>query len=126
MQIEGLKSSSEIAKQIITLSTGAVAFTVTFLEKFTKSLDGQPAHIPTSLYCTWVSFGLTIGAAILTLMAITGTLNALDKEANQWPLSDADKAVLTGDHQNIRTPAMAMFFLFMASIVLLLITGFSL
>ena len=34
MNLDGPKAEADNAKQIITLSTGALAFTVTFLEKF--------------------------------------------------------------------------------------------
>jgi hypothetical protein len=34
--VEGLKSSAETTKQIIVLSTGVIALTVTFLEKIVQ------------------------------------------------------------------------------------------
>ena len=38
---EGLKAAADITKQIIALSTGAVAFTITFLEKFNTAPAGE-------------------------------------------------------------------------------------
>jgi len=39
MNVEGPKAEADTAKQIIALSTGAVAFTVTFLEKFKTAIQ---------------------------------------------------------------------------------------
>jgi hypothetical protein len=91
-QIDGLKASADIAKQIITLSTGAVAFTVTFLDKFTAHDKGPIHDVPYGLYVAWALFGLTVLLSLWTLMAITGTLDAIDRQANGWNLSESQKA----------------------------------
>jgi hypothetical protein len=120
---EGLKASSEIAKQIIALSTGAVAFTVTFLDKFTSHASDQIKIVPKSLYVAWTFFGLAILAALWTLMSITGTLDALDRKANGWSLTDAQQSVSQGASSNVRLPATIMLAMFMLAIIAMIWTG---
>ena len=43
--MEGLKAALETAKQVITLSTGVVALTVTFLEKIVQPQAGSAARL---------------------------------------------------------------------------------
>jgi len=123
---DGLKASAEIAKQIIALCTGAVAFTVTFLDKFTQHPKDAPPHIPCGLYMAWALFGLTILFCLLTLMAITGTLDALDRQANGWPLSEAQDAAAKGASGNIRKPALMMLGAFLFAVFAMIFTGIQL
>lgn len=81
-QVEGLKSATEKTKQIITLSTGVVAITVTFFDKFGMPVQNMPRELPWTLFVAWGFFGFAIVTAIWTLGAITGTLDALDRKAN--------------------------------------------
>jgi hypothetical protein len=93
---EGLKASAEIAKQVITLSTAAVAFTVTFLDKFTAHASGPFRGVPQSLYVAWGLFGLSILFSLWTLMAITGTLVSLDRAVNGWQLTESQADAAKG------------------------------
>jgi hypothetical protein len=123
LKSEGLKAASEIAKQIIALCTGAVAFTVTFLEKFTQHPEKAPAHVPGSLYVSWVLFGFTIFFALWTLMAITGTLVSLDRQANGWPLDKRQQAAADGDGRHVQLPALLMLAAFLFAVIAMIAAG---
>jgi hypothetical protein len=123
--IEGLKAATDIAKQVITLSTGSVAFTVTFLEKFTIRPAGQPATIPLSLYVAWVLFGITIFFAMLNLMGITGSLESIDRKANGWTMRPNQQAAADGGTAHLRWPAILMLLSFLFAIVAMIASGFA-
>ena len=123
--IEGFKAAAEITKQIIALSTGAVAFTVTFLEKFSTAEEGKSLSLPAGLYWTWILFGVAIGFAIFNLMGITGTLESIDRSENGWPLSKEQKAAAEGSTDHLRWPAMLMFAAFFGAVVAMIVTGFA-
>ncbi len=124
-QAEGLKAALELTKQIITLSTGVIALTITFLEKIVQPTASAGRQVPWSLLSAWIFFGLAIVAAVWTLMAVTGSLNALDRKANGGTLnSDQEEAVRElADSTHLRTPALIMLLLFLAAITLTIITG---
>jgi hypothetical protein len=123
---EGLKAAADMTKQIITLSTGVIALTITFLEKITKVVPGPGGTVPWTLFAAWIVFGLTILAAVVTLGAVTGTLDALDRKLNGLA-TDADQnaaieALCSGT--NIRVPARLMSALFVIGMLLTIATGF--
>lgn len=123
---EGLKAQADIAKLMITLCSGAVGFTVTFLDKFTTSSQGHPAKIPFSLFIAWALFGLDIVFALWTLMAITGTLNVLDRQNNGWELlSDREREIASGQckSEHVARPATCMLFAFLLAILAMIWTG---
>jgi hypothetical protein len=125
-QSEGLKASGEIAKQVITLSAGAVAFTVTFLDKFTAHAGGAFQRVPCWLYIAWGLFGLSILFCLWTLMAITGTLIALDRKANGWTLTEDQEKAAIGAGDNVQIPAILMLVAFLFAIIAMIWTGVSL
>ena len=124
--MEGLKAALETTKQIITLSTGVITLTVTFLEKIVQPTATAGRHVPWTLKAGWICFGLAIWFAVWTLMAITGSMNALDREARGLTMNESQKqavAMLT-DGGNIRVPALLMLFFFAAGTALTIATGF--
>lgn len=123
--MEGLKAALETTKQVIALSTGVITLTVTFLEKIVQPQSGTARHVPGTLKIGWICFGLAIACALWTLMAITGTMNALDRDARKLDLSPAQQAAAKnlGDGTNIRVPALAMLLLFAAGIGLMIVSG---
>jgi len=126
---EGLKAQADIAKQMITLCSGAVGFTVTFVDKFTANSPGHPAKIPLSLYIAWALFGLDIIFALWTLMAITGTLDVLDRQNNGWALlNDRQQEIATGksESEHVTRPAVAMLVTFLLAVLAMIWTGFRL
>jgi hypothetical protein len=111
--IEGLKASSSLTGQLITVAAGLLAFTVTFAEKFTPK--DQPIAPPMSLKIAWVCFAISILLGFWTLMALNGTLNQLDRgEAETNPT-----------RWNIRLPALAMFATFLLGVIFLIAAGWT-
>lgn len=109
--IEGLKSAGTLTGQLITISSGLLAFTVTFAEKFTPK--DHPIVLPTTLKWSWAMFAVSILFGFVTLMALTGTLDEID----------ADEAPSNPERWNIRIPAMLMVFAFFSGIILLIVSG---
>ena len=126
--MEGLKAALETTKQVITLSTGVITLTITFLEKIVQP-DGSTGRIfPPTLKIGWICFGLSIVFGMWTLMAITGTMNALDRKTHGLTLSPRhERAVETlNEGSNIRVPSMLMLLSFLAATLLTIVTGFAL
>lgn len=95
LQFEGLKSAADLCKQVITLATGVITLTVTFIDKFgTPAAQGAAKPVSSLLYGSWGAFAVSILFAMITLGAITGTLNAIDKKANGTTLSDNERAAV--------------------------------
>jgi len=63
--------ASDLAKQLITLSTGILALTITFTKEFVK--DFSTAR-PRLLLVTWLLYLFAILMGIATLMSLTGSL----------------------------------------------------
>ena len=111
----GLASASEMTRQVITLSTGVTALTITFFEKF--GADGQP--LPTVLYVAWACFAFSIFCGLWTLAAITGSYDALDRRQVGGHLTPAqagaaDKLAMA---PNIRIPGVLMCLSFVLGLV---------
>jgi hypothetical protein len=111
MPTEGLKAASTLTGQLITVSSGLLAFTVTFVEKFTPK--DAPIAAPTALKASWVCFALSIVFGFWTLMALTGTLTQLDRGV----------AETNPERWNSRIPAIIMFGLFLLGVVFLIAAG---
>jgi len=124
--MEGLKAALETTKQVIALSTGVITLTVTFLEKIVQPQSNSPRQVPCTLKIGWISFGLAIVCAMWTLMAITGTMNALDREARSLPLNPSQREATQNlaDGTNIRVPAVVMLLFFAVGIGLMILSGF--
>jgi hypothetical protein len=124
MNLEGPKASIETAKQIITLSTGAIAFTVTFIENFKVSVGG--AHsVPKGLYVSWVLFGLSTGFALWYLMALNGNISAIARKENGWELTPAEALSAAGDEGNTLLPGWLMMGSFLLAVGSLIWIGFA-
>lgn len=77
--VEGLKAVADLAKQIITLDTAIIGVTVTFADKFQKSVAGKVVTVaPSQLGAAWVAYVLSVLFAVLTLMAVAGSMNEID------------------------------------------------
>lgn len=125
--MDGLKTAHEIAKQVITLSTGVVALTITFLEKIAQPSVSAARVVPDGLKIAWICFGVTIALAIWTLMAIAGSMNALDRQERGLPLDEAQRLATTklADGLNVRIPALAMLALFLTAMGFTIGSGFA-
>lgn len=114
--VEGLKAAADTTKQIITLSTGIMALTITFAKEF--KVGSGSLSVPLSLQFSWLAFFLAIFFAVVTLMALTGSLSQIDRSnsvAVQRRLANCNAS-------NIRLPAVAMILFFLAGLAL---TGFA-
>jgi hypothetical protein len=125
VSLEGLKSAADAAKQIITLCTGLIAITVTFLEKIVAPVSAGARDVPWPMFAAWVLFGLAIIAGVMTLLGITGTLDAIDRQQNGLPLNEHQKAAIAGQAygQNIVRWSMSMVVLFLAGVGFTIATG---
>jgi hypothetical protein len=127
--MEGLKAALDTTKQIITLSIGVITLTVTFLEKIVQPGSGLTTrHVPWTLHTAWICYGLAVAFAVWTLLALTGSMNALDREARGLPLTDVQKAAAAAlaEGRNIGIPALLMLLFFAAGTGLTIATGFHL
>jgi hypothetical protein len=111
--VEGLKAANALVAQIVTVSAGLLAFTVTFAEKFTPK--DQMISPPASLKVAWICFAVTILFGFWTLMATTGTLNEID----------SGKAESNPERWNIRIPAALAILVFLMGAVALIVAGWT-
>jgi quinol-cytochrome oxidoreductase complex cytochrome b subunit len=104
--VESLKAANSLTSQLITVAAGLLAFTVTFVEKFTPR--DEALSPPTSLKISWVAFAITIVLGFYTSMAIVGTLSS----ETGGPYD-----------KNIVIPACLMFLSFLVGVGFLIAAG---
>jgi hypothetical protein len=104
---ESLKAASGLTSQVITVAAGLLAFTVTFVEKFTPK--GQALSPPMSLKLSWVCFAISIVLGFVTSMAIVGSIST-----GGGPYD-----------KNICYPALGMFGLFLLGVISLIYAGWT-
>ncbi len=127
LSAEGLKAAADFTKQVITLSTGVIALTITFLEKIVQSTaSGSPHHVPATMFSAWILFGTAIVAGVFTLAAIAGTLDALDRKQNGMPLNSSQEIAVQslGNGVNITFFARVMGLCFVVGMACTIATGF--
>lgn len=109
-QIElAFKFASDLSKQLITLSTGILALTITF----TKDLLGRvPRKKVWTLKFSWIAYLSSIFCGIWHLMALTGTLVQITPSND--PLSIG---------WNARLPASLQILTFLFATVLIMYYG---
>lgn len=81
LSVEGLKGGSEIAKQLITLSVGMVALTITFLKDIVDPAATGGRGVPLLMIVAWGHYLVCILASVATLMGICGAMTVLDQKA---------------------------------------------
>jgi len=126
LSAEGLKAAADFTKQVITLSTGVITLTVTFLEKIIQPTAGVSRPVPVTMFSAWVFFGIAVIAGVATLGAIAGTLEALDRQQNKMPLSDVQNVAVAalGSGANVIWPARVMAICFLLGMLCTIATGF--
>lgn len=88
MKLKSFDFAASTSKQLITLSTAIVAFTITFGKELFGGINNSCAF--TALIVAWVLFVISIIFGIWTLMALTGSLNSVTKIVKE---KDDDKEV---------------------------------
>lgn len=101
--------AQECTKQFLTLATGIIALTITFSKDF---LQGAPPNARPFAYWSWGFFLVSVSFGLLTLMALTGTLQPLDR-----------KIKLTIQGKNIRTVAGLQIMTFFAGLLFVVLFG---
>ena len=108
--LAGFTSANDLAKQLLTLATGILALSITFIKDVLKS-NGQVITWP--LETAWVAYLLSICFGIWNMMGITGSIfDAIAKPS---------EPVTYG--ANIAVPAMLQIVAFLAATVFLILYG---
>ena len=74
----GLDAAFDSMKHIASLCTGVIALTVTFASEFKP--EGKDLSVPEELKIAWGILVLSLIFSLWSLLAITGSLNAVDKD----------------------------------------------
>ncbi len=118
----GLAAAADVAKQIITLSTGVIAVTFTFFYKIQGSSPSPWVH--GFIAASWFAFLATIGFAIATLMGVTTSLDYLDQiENNEKPAPTPPDRLPSAFDPEITWRAIGMIGLFVLALLLTAIAG---
>ena len=104
--------ASETTKQVLALSTGIIALTITFSKDF---VHGLSPGATTFLVWAWLAYFLSILFGIVTLMALTGTLQPKQEQGA--------RPTLWG--KNVTRPAGLQIASFLAGLVLTICFGIS-
>jgi hypothetical protein len=107
-----LNAATELSKQIMTLSSVLLGFTVTFADKFSRSGD-QLLTVPMTLKLSWIAYFISILCAIWLLLSIAGSANELRSNANAGNIYRA----------NIKIPAFASILMFLLAVCLTIWSG---
>jgi hypothetical protein len=121
-KIEGLKSAADTAKQILTLSTAVITLTVTLFDKLVPVPANNAARVvPSQLVVAWIALGISLIAALWTLMAITGSLDGIDDFTNgRSSVPPSGRAAYA---HNVVIPAGVMMLSFLSGIALIIVTA---
>ena len=99
--------AADSTKQLIALSTGILALTITFSENVI-GVVASPGLAP--LVWAWLLYLLSIFFGVWTLLALTGTLGRPDGEPSIYAL-------------NVRLPSLLQILSFLAATVMIVIAG---
>src|SRR4051812_2056397 len=103
---QGIELAAEISKQLIALSTGIVALTITFMKDIVRHVDRAARRL---LLSSWCGYLLTVLFALWHLSALTGNL------LSKTPPADVESAVL---------PAYLQMIAFFAATCLIIAVAF--
>jgi hypothetical protein len=102
-------SASDLAKQLIAVSTGVLGLSITFLKDVVKVTPGVSFG---PLRWCWFLYLTSIVCGFWTLMAVTGSIGLLLQNKDSTPVID-----------NIKIPAGAQIILFIAATICLVLYG---
>jgi len=106
--MDAVNAASDLSKQLISLSSGIIALTITF----TKDSVHDSKRARRLISIAWVGYFLSILCGIWELMAITGTLEPIDGHA---------EPSIRGS--NVVIPSMAQILTFAVSTLLIIAFG---
>jgi hypothetical protein len=109
---KGFDFASETTKQVMGLSTGIIALTITFSKDFVHEVPPKAINF---LVWAWLAYLLSIVFGIMTLMALTGTLQPKSERG--------ERPSLWG--KNVTRPAGLQIFSFLIGLVLTICFGIS-
>jgi len=123
--------AADVTKQLITLSTAIITITITFSKDIVSNFANNPAK--NYLLWAWILFIATVFFGIWTLMALTGSLQPLKKNAknkktetetvsNTEQIVEVDCSINTG---NIRFPSIIQILCFIVALSFTIVFGFS-
>lgn len=110
--LAGFQSTNDLAKQLITLSTGSLALSITFTKDIIKS--AVPV-VTWPLKIAWVAWLLSVCFGIWTMMAVTGMVFKITEKTG------VSESVTYGE--NVSIPALLQILMFVVGIVLLIVHG---
>jgi hypothetical protein len=115
----GYASATDLAKQLITLATGILALSITFMKDVLK----DKGVVKWPLATAWVVYLLSIIFGMWAMMAITGSLFALPAASAQ-PASAVQTAAETLTYgPNVIRPALAQIGTFLLATCFLIFYG---
>jgi NADH:ubiquinone oxidoreductase subunit 6 (subunit J) len=114
-KIKAFDFAADTTKQLISISTGIIALMVTF----SKDIVGNSINSKGLLAWTWGIFILSIIFGVLTLMALTGTLQPIKKENEE-----NEEIELDINNGNIRLLSFLQVLTFVGAIILTGIFGY--
>ena len=97
--------AQDTSKQLITLATAILSLTITFAKDFVGSVHGCPRLLA---ILSWALFLVSIGFGLLTLMALTGSLERADSESTTPSIRA----------KNVTAPAIAQVLSFFLALLL--------
>lgn len=106
----GFASANDLAKQLITLATGILALSITFIKDVLKN-NGQVITWP--LKSAWVLYLFSMVSGIWEMMAITGSIFAIASNSTQPSTYGT----------NVRIPALLQILAFLLATVFLIVYG---
>ncbi len=110
--LAGFEYAQTLVTQLITLATGIIALSITFVKDILKN-NAQAVTWP--LMSAWIAYLLSICFGILTMMALTGSVFAITENPG------ASNSVTYGP--NIGRPALAQILTFLMGTILLIVYG---
>lgn len=105
--------ASNSVKQLITLSTGIVALTITFAKDILHGVSLGPRAL---LIGAWLVYLLSITFGVWTLLALTGSLEPEGADPQNWP-----RASIRG--KNVKIPSVLQVLSFLLGTLLTVAFG---
>lgn len=106
----GFASANDLAKQLITLATGILALSITFIKDILKN-NGQVITRP--LKYAWFLFLFSVAFGIMEMMAITGSISEFGSNPTPHTIFDT----------NVRLPSFLQILTFLSGTIFLIVYG---